>query len=90
MRYLVFDALSKAKVINHKIHQYMIDNVSDYNAIQWSKITTNNDGTKFSISVKETDKRSPDNALSIVEKTKLVNLDNTWYVDGTLNFVSED
>lgn len=92
MRYLIFNSLAQAEAINTLIGNYMTANIQGYNATQWSEIVKNNDGTKFAISIQETDKRNPQNALNNATKNKLVELDDTWYSDSAefgkiLNFV---
>lgn len=92
MIYLIFDSLEEAQAMNDKIQQYMIETVKRYNATQWSKICKNNDETKFAIFIKENDPRNPQNALDDIEKSKLIELDDTWFSDGldskeTLHYV---
>ena len=81
MRYLIFNSLSQANLANKRINDYMTANVPGYNAVRWCRIIANNTGTKFAVSVKETDPRLPKNAFDNAVKSKLVELDSTWYHD---------
>ncbi len=77
MRYLIFNTLPQAEAINDLIQNFMISNVENYRAERWTDIITN--GSKFAISVDESHKNNPINALDDVIKNKLTELDTSWW-----------
>ena len=63
-----------------KIHNYMKNNISDYNADRWSEVRKHFTQNKWLISIDKNDNRLPLNALSNAEKLSLVdNLPTGFY-----------
>lgn len=71
MTFVILNSLEEAESLNQKINDYMIENVEGYDAEQWSRIYTDNNG-HFAIYVKSKDERSPLNALDITTKNKII------------------
>lgn len=71
MTYLIFNSLAEAEATNKKINDYMIQNFRGYDAKQWSRIITDNNGN-YAIYVKSKDERKPVKALELATRNKIV------------------
>ena len=87
---LVFIGIARAKKLNKKINDYMIKNVSGYNAAQWCKIQTDNDGN-YSVYIKSLDSRNPEKVLDNLTKAKIIDkCSRCVWITNFFNITEED
>lgn len=60
------------ETIQLKIHNYMIKNISDYNAVRWAIIIKHQFKDEYAVLIKESDQRKPYNAINEAEKLLMV------------------
>ena len=79
MTFIILDSLPKAKTLNKKINDHMIRTIPGYNAIQWCKILTDNEGN-YSVYIKSFDSRNPEKVLDNLTKEKIIDtLPDSFY-----------
>lgn len=80
MKYMISADLTELQTLEAKIHQWMIDNVKDYNATKWSEIYKHPTLALYALSIKDTDPRNPYDVLALAEKLKTIDsLADEWF-----------
>lgn len=79
MGYLISTNQSLLEALQLKIHNYMMANIENYNAVRWANIIKHQNQELYAILIKETDPRLPYNAITNSEKLQLVDeLPDGW------------
>ena len=79
MGYLISTNQLVLEALQLKIHNYMIDNIPNYNAVRWATVKKHPTKNEFAVLIKESDPRLPYRVITNSEKLQLIDkLPDGW------------